>query len=81
MAEDYTEALFKSIDTIVNERIKNLPYDRTIVATITNNDNAATGKYEVTTDTAIRFTAYSSNPNYNKNERVYVRIPEGDYTQ
>lgn len=81
MAEDYTEALFKSIDTIVNERIKNLPYDRTIVATITNNDNATTGKYEVTTDTAIRFTAYSSNPNYNKNERVYVRIPEGDYTQ
>ena len=47
---DYSEALFQSIDTIVSERIKRLPYDYTIVATITNADNAYIGAYNITDD-------------------------------
>lgn len=81
MAENYSEALFQSIDTIVSERVRHLPYDRTIVATITNNDDAQSGKYEVTTDNNTSFYAYSSSPNYNIKEKVYVRIPDGDYTK
>jgi hypothetical protein len=29
LESEYTESLFRSIDTIIAERIKKLPYDRT----------------------------------------------------
>lgn len=78
---DYSEALFQSIDTIVTERVKRLPYDRTIVATITNADNAYIGAYKVTTDNNTTFTAYSDIKTYNTGERVYIRIIDTQYNQ
>lgn len=78
---DYSEALFQSIDTIVTERIKRLPYDHTIVATITNADNAYIGAYKVTTDNNTTFTAYSDIKTYNTGERVYIRITDTLYNQ
>lgn len=79
--EDYAENLFQSIDTIVGERIKNLPYDHTIVATITDASNAYLGAYQVTTDNYTTFTAYSDVKTYNKNDRVYVRIVDTSYNR
>jgi ribosomal protein S17 len=58
-----------------------LPYDQTIVATITNNNKAYVGLYQVTTDSNIEFNAYSSNFDYNVGDMVYVRVPGGDYTK
>lgn len=78
---DYSEALFQSIDTIVTERIKRLPYDHTIVATIINADNAYIGAYKVTTDNNTIFTAYSDIKTYNTGERVYIRITDTLYNQ
>lgn len=78
---DYSEALFQSIDTIVTERVKRLPYDHTIVATITNADNAYIGAYKVTTDNNTTFTAYSDIKTYNTGERVYIRITDTLYNQ
>lgn len=78
---DYSEALFQSIDTIVTERVKRLPYDHTIVATITNADNAYIGAYKVTTDNNTTFTAYSDIKTYNTGERVYIRIIDTQYDQ
>lgn len=76
---DYSEALFQSIDTIVGERIKRLPYDYTIVATITNADNAYIGAYKVTTDNNTIFTAYSEVKTYSVGDRVYIRIIDTNY--
>lgn len=76
---DYSEALFQSIDTIVSERIKRLPYDYTIVATITNADNAYIGAYKVTTDNNTVFTAYSEVKTYSVGDRVYIRIVDTNY--
>lgn len=80
---EMTEQLFEAIDAIVRERLRTLPYDRTIVATITDNTNAAASKYRVTTDNNIVFDAYDGlgNNNYEIGTRVYVRIPQGDYTK
>ncbi len=79
--KDYAEDLFQAVDTIVHERTRHLPYDQTIVATITNNNKAYVGLYQVTTDSNIQFNAYSSNFDYNVGDMVYVRIPGGDYTK
>ena len=79
--EDYAENLFQSIDTIIGERIKNLPYDHTIVATIVDAKNAYLGAYQVTTDNYTIFTAYSDVKTYNKHDRVYVRIVDTNYNR
>jgi hypothetical protein len=58
-----------------------LNFDRTIIATIIDNSEALYGRYKVTTDTNITFIAYCDITNYPLYERVYVRIPENDYTK
>lgn len=77
---EITEQLFEAIDTIIEQRIRNLPFDRTVTATIVDISMILYHKYMVTTDDNITFDAYSMD-NYNLGDRVYVRIPEGDYTQ
>ena len=80
-AADISEQLFEAIDAIVMERIRVLKYDKTVVATIIENTEAPYGKYKVTTDNNITFYAYASTSKYELQEKVYVRIPEGDYTK
>ncbi len=80
-ATDISEQLFQAIDAIVMERIRVLKYDKTVVATIIENNKAPYGKYKVTTDDNITFFAYADTSKYNLHAKVYVRIPEGDYTK
>ncbi len=82
MAENYSEILFQSIDTIIEQRLKNLPYDRTIIATIIDDSKAISNNiYKVTTDNFTTFYAYSEDFSYSVDDKVYIRIPAGDYTQ
>lgn len=78
---EITEQLFKAIDAIVNERLTSLPYDKTIVATIIDVHDAKYGKYKVSTDNNIVFYAYAYDTSYQLDTKVYVRIPENDYTK
>lgn len=88
-AEQVTENLFQAVDTIIKQRVQNLPYDQTIICTVVDDSNAEYGKYIVESnynnlgseDNRIKFTVYSDNPNYTNGDRVYVRIPAGDFTQ
>lgn len=80
-AAEISEQLFKAIDAIVMERIRTLQYDKTVVATIIENDKAPYGKYRVTTDDNITFAAYADTSKYLLQDKVYIRIPEGDYTK
>jgi hypothetical protein len=47
LENEYTENLFRSIDTIIAERVKHLPYDTTEIVEIINANNAANGIYKV----------------------------------
>ena len=80
-ASDISEQLFQAIDAIIQERFKQLNIDRIIVATITNNDKRKIGCYQVSTDNNIQFKVYSEITRYKVGDKVYVRIPDGDYTQ
>ena len=80
-AADISEQLFQAIDAIVMERIRVLKYDKTVIATIIENDKALYGKYKVTTDDNITFYAYADTNQYALHDKIYVRIPEGDYTK
>ena len=69
---DYSESLFRSIDTIVAERIKNLPYDATQLAEIVDDSSANAGMYKVTSNHQLEEVAYADNPTYEKGDKVYI---------
>ena len=77
MTPENIENLFQSIDTIVNARIANLPYDQTIECEIIKkeNDNSYLVKYQASTFTAI------SKEIFEPKDIVYVQVPQGDFTQ
>lgn len=73
---DFTN-FFDMLDQHFNEQIQNVNYDKTILCTITNADNADDGEYTVS-DGSSHFIAYSTSK-YKVKDNVYVLIPEGDY--
>lgn len=78
---EITNQLFEAIQTIVNESIRHLPYDRTVVASIVANGNKEYGEYQVKTRKGSTFLAYSDDNSYKVNDEVYVLIPSGDYSE
>lgn len=75
-----TDDLFQSIDTIVSARIAKLPYDQTIECEVVNVDKAEDNIYTVRYQAAT-FEAISPSIQYSIGDRVYVAIPQNDYTQ
>ena len=72
LESDYTENLFRSIDTIIAERIRQLPYDKTQIVEIIDNTNAANGIYKVSPDNQYKEIVYSDNPTYKIGDKVYL---------
>ena len=78
--ENLQEDLFKSIDTIVQSRIANLPYDKTIECEVIKNDKRANGIYTVKYQ-GVTFEANSLVENLNLGDIVYVSVPQNDFTK
>lgn len=78
---EIVQQLFEAIDAITTKRLENVQFDKTIIGTITDNSRANYGRYQVTTDNNIRFTAYSDIITYGIGDKVYIRIPDNDYTK
>ena len=75
---DYQEDLFQAIDTIVQARIADLPYDKTLECKVIDISNAAKNIYKVEYENA-KFEAISTIKNLAKNDIVYVQVPQGDF--
>ncbi len=78
---EIVQQLFEAIDAITTKRLETVQFDKTIIGTITDNSQANYGRYQVTTDNNIRFTAYSDIVTYGIGDKVYIRIPDNDYTK
>ena len=77
-AEDFLAAM----KIISDKSVSNLRLDKTIEGTIVKIEDTAAGKYRVDYN-GNRLVAYSENTEkiYSINSRVYVKIPEGDFTK
>ena len=69
---DYTENLFRSIDTIIAERVKHLSYDTTEIVEIIDDRNAANGIYKISPNNQFEEIIYSDNPTYKIGDKVYL---------
>ena len=78
MANKYSEELFGAIDEILRKRFETLNKDTTILCTIEDASKAEDGQY-IVSNNSLRFTAYSENTKYMKDQNVWVLIPDGDY--
>lgn len=80
MGNQYSEDLFRSIDTIVSARMSNLPYDQTMIAYISDTSQSAEGIYKAKYE-SLEVTAYSENTEYKLGDQVYISVPRADYKQ
>lgn len=69
---DYTENLFRSIDTIIAERVKHLSYDTTEIVEIIDDRNSANGIYKISPNGQFEEIIYSDNPTYKIGDKVYL---------
>lgn len=77
--QEMADKLFQAMDIITSKRLSSLAFDTTSVCTIEEIENLKEGAYRVF-DGSSRFTAYAPDEKeYSVNQRVYVKIPNGDY--
>ena len=69
---DYAENLFRSVDTIIAERVHHLPYDITEIVEIIDDISASVGIYKVSSNNQFEEFVYSDNPTYKKGDKVYL---------
>lgn len=73
--------ILSAVDLLVSERISGLDFDKTIQAKVTECVDTATGKYKLAYQDSIIY-AYSQDlsKSYVNNTQVYVRVPNGDFS-
>ena len=77
--QEMADKLFQAMDIITSKRLSSLAFDTTSVCTIEEIENLKEGAYRVF-DGSSRFTAYATDgKEYSVSQRVYVKIPNGDY--
>lgn len=74
------EQLFGAIDIIVEQRLQDVNFDKTIICTIVDDSDKANGCY-VVSDGTIKFKAYVSDSTYRNNDQVRVSILNGDFSE
>ncbi len=74
------EQFFQSIDIILTQRLSDLSYDTTVIATIVDDSDKNKGKY-IVSDGTIKFDAYSNDTTYQVDDQVRVAILNGDWSQ
>ena len=80
MGNQFSEDLFKSIDTIVSARMSQLPYDQTMIGYISDISQRNEGIYKARYE-SLEVMAYSENTEYELGDQVYISVPRADYSQ
>lgn len=74
------EQLFQSFDIILTQRLSDLSFDTTVIATIVDDSEKNIGHY-IVSDGTIKFDAYTNDTSYKTDDQVRVTILNGDWTQ
>ena len=71
----------QAIDIVVNHRLSQMRFDKTVQAVIETLVNADTGEYKVKYDGNI-FSAFATDltNTYRRGQSVFVKIPENDFS-
>ena len=81
MSANYNDILCEAIGIVVDGKLNNITYDKTVICTIVDNSKKDEGYYTVTTEDNVKFDAISESNKYRIDDQVYVTIPQGDYSK
>lgn len=85
LSQDAVQSMLDAMKIISSAQMQNISYDETIVCTIVDNSHAKQQSYYMVTDGSVKFKAYVTSQEdttkYKVDEQVYVKIPQGDYSQ
>lgn len=70
----------QAMQALLSQQLSTVGYDKTLVYTITDDSVKDKGSYTVS-DGSVSFTAYTEDTSYKKDDKVYITIPQGDFTQ
>lgn len=76
------QSILDSIEILLDKRVSQLQFDRTVRATIIEKQDQSIGRYKVRYQNS-EFSAYAidSDATYRDNDQVYVEIPSSDYNK
>lgn len=72
--------LFQAIDIILEQRLQDVRFDKTIICTIVDDSDKKNGCY-VVSDGTIKFKAYVNDATYRNNDQVRVSVLGGDFSE
>lgn len=80
--ESYEEQILKAVEILTDGAIKDLRFDKSILATVESIQDITTGEHKVRFQDGV-FSAFSSSPGlyYAPGSLVYVQIPQGDFSE
>lgn len=85
LSQQAVESMLKAMDIIATNQFNSVSYDQTVVCTITDRSAASKQFYYTVTDGSAKFKAYvlstQEAEEYDVNDQVYVKIPNGDYSK
>ena len=85
LSKEAVDSVLNAMNIISAAQLNNISYDKTIICTITDNSHAEKEGYYTVTNGSVRFKAYVTRSEdmvkYRINEQVYVKVPNGDYSQ
>lgn len=75
---DYSEILLQSVQTLIDKSLADLPSDKNVVCTITDNTNRKVGQYKASSNNVIIYDVYSEKDTYKVGDQVVVLFPQDD---
>ena len=72
--------LFQAIDIILEQRLQDVSFDKTIICTIVDDSDKKNGCY-IVTDGTIKFKAYVNDDTYRNDDQVRVSVLNGDFSE
>lgn len=77
---DYENSILSAIEILVDNAVSSATYDKTIIATVLQYSDPTTGKYRLQYQDSTFYAYSTNNDEYIEGTKVYVLIPQGDFT-
>ena len=78
----YADNILDAVDILIDKKIANLPYDKTVRATITAIVDESLLKYKVKYQNAFLYAyAIDSDQRYEVDDEIYLQIPSNDFNK
>ena len=69
---NFGDIFCQAVDTIIQDRINSVNFDKTVICTIVDDSEKEKGKYRVDYGSSATFYAYTENTKLSKGNVVYV---------